>query len=60
MMVCDLSSKDQEGIHLDPEILEMVPDWDCKASLEVYIRGLGKEEEKELEYKESCLEKVQE
>ena len=59
-MVCDLSSKDQEGTHLDRKILEMEPDWYCMANLEVYIRGLGKEEEKELEYKESCLEKVQE
>jgi hypothetical protein len=60
MMVCDLSSMDQKGTHLDQEILEMVPDWYCTANLEVYIPGLGKEEEKEVEHKESCLEKVQE
>jgi len=55
MMVCDLSSTDQMGTHLDQfeEILEMVPDWYCTANLEVYIRGLGKVEVKELECKES-------
>ena len=56
MMVCDLSSTDQMGTHLDQlvQILEMVPDWCCTANLEVYIRGLGKVEVKELERKESC------
>jgi len=56
MMVCDLSSTDQMGrTHLDQsvEILEKVPDWYCKANLEVYIRGLGKVEVKEHERKES-------
>ena len=56
MMVCVLSSMGQEGTHLDQKILdsEMVPDWECTAKLEVYIRGLGKVEVKKLEYKESC------
>jgi hypothetical protein len=53
MMVCDLSSTDQKGTHLDRKILEMVSDWDCTANLEVYIRGLEKMEVKELGYKES-------
>ena len=53
MMVCALSSMDPERTKY-LEILEMVSDWDRMAKLEVYIRDLGKVEEKHFGQKENC------